>query len=132
MKNSNIQYITHNTRFDPARQTQYRPSGQVFLMSILILGAVMASALFLMSIFIKDFRQSIETSESVKAFYAADSAMEWQIYNALNDPDASAPLMINDTNYDYQNNFSTNRNIKTTGVSRRVSRGLEVNFKSYE
>jgi len=120
MKNLNTQY--------PIPNTQYRPSGQIFLMSILILGAVMASALFLMSIFIKDFRQSVETSESVKAFYAADSAMEWQIYNGLNDPDTSAPVMINGTKYDYQNNFSTAGNIKTTGVSKRVSRGLEVNF----
>lgn len=120
MKNLNTQYATRNR--------QYRPSGQIFLMSILILGAVMASALFLMSIFIKDFRQSIETSESVKAFYAADSAMEWQIFNALNDPDATAPVMVNNTSYDFQNNFSTDGNIKTTGVSKRVSRGLEVNF----
>jgi len=107
-------------------------SGQIFLMSILVLGGVMASALFLMSIFIKDFRQSVETSESVKAFYAADSAMEWQIYNALNDPDASAPVMNNLTgtsvDYSYQNNYPTTGNIKTTGVSKRVSRGLEVNF----
>ena len=114
--------------------TQRRSSGQIFLMSILILGAVMAPALLLMSIFIKDFRQSIETSESVKAFYAADSAMEWQIYNALNDPDASAPVMNNltgtSTDYSYQNNFSTTGEIKTTGVSKRVSRGLEVNFST--
>ena len=124
MKNLNTQYTTHNT--------QYRPSGQIFLMSILVLSAVMASALFLMSIFIKDFRQSIETSESVKAFYAADSAMEWQIYNALNDPDASAPVMNNltgtSTDYSYQDNFDESRNIKTTGVSKKVRRGLEVNF----
>ncbi len=127
MKNLNIQYATDNT--------EYRPSGQIFLMSILILGAVMASALLLMSIFIKDFRQSIETSESVKAFYAADSAMEWQIYNTLNDPDASAPVMNNltgtSTDYSSQNNFSTTGEIKTTGVSKRVSRGLEVNFVNF-
>ena len=124
MKNSKTQYTIYNI--------QYRPSGQIFLMSILVLGAVMASALFLMSIFIKDFRQSIETSESIKAFYAADAAMEWQIYNALNDPDAPAPVMNNLTgtsqDYNYQNNFSSTGNIKTTGISKRVSRGLEVNF----
>ena len=126
MKNSNTQYAICNTR--------YKPSGQIFLMSILVLSAVMASALFLMSIFIKDFRQSIETSESIKAFYAADAAMEWQIYNALNDPDASAPVMNNLTrtsaDYNYQNNFSTTGNIKTIGVSKRVNRGLEVNFST--
>jgi hypothetical protein len=89
----------------------------------------MASALFLMSIFIKDFRQSIETSESVKAFYAADAAMEWQIYNSLNlESPEEEPLMKNNTNFEWRNNFETTRKIKTTGFSRRVSRGLEVNF----
>jgi len=124
MKNLNTRYTIYNT--------QYRPSGQIFLMSILVLGAVMASALFLMSIFIKDFRQSIETSESVKAFYAADAAMEWQIYCSLNDPNVSAPVMNNltgtSTDYSYQNNFSTIGNIKTIGISKKVRRGLEVNF----
>jgi len=61
----------------------------------------MTSALFLMSIFIKNFRQSIETSESVKAFYAADAAMEWEIYNSLNDPDIVMPVMNNDTSYTF-------------------------------
>jgi hypothetical protein len=104
-------------------------SGQIFLMSILVLSGIMASALFLMSIFIKDFRQSIETSESVRAFYAADAGMEWQIYNSLN-PESSEekPVMTNNTNFEWQNNFDTTRKIKTTGFSRRVSRGLEVNF----
>jgi hypothetical protein len=104
-------------------------SGQIFLMSILILSGIMASALFLMSIFIKDFRQSIETSESVRAFYAADAGMEWQIYNSLNpgDPEEK-PVMANNTHFEWQNNFDTTRKIKTTGFSRRVSRGLEVNF----
>jgi len=109
---------------------QYRPSGQIFLMSVLVLGAVMTSALFLMSIFIKDFRQSIETSESVKAFYAADSAMEWEIYNSLNDPDAVKPVMNNGTSYISQNNFSESNNIKTVGTSKKVNRGLEVNFST--
>lgn len=109
---------------------QDKSSGQIFLMSILVLSAVMASALFLMSIFIKDFRQSIETSESVKAFYAADSAMEWQIYNSLNTPQEIGPQMLNNTSYNYQNNFSDSKNIKTTGVSKKVNRGLEVNFST--
>ena len=122
MKNSNTQYIIHNL--------QYRPSGQIFLMSILVLGAVMTSALFLMSIFIKDFRQSIETSESVKAFYAADAAMEWQIYNSLNDPNIDEPVMNNGTSFISENTFDTSNNIKTVGTSKRVNRGLEVNFST--
>jgi len=110
---------------------QDKSSGQIFLMSILVLGAVMASALFLMAIFIKDFRQSIETSESVKAFYAADAAMEWEIYNSLNDPDVVEPVMDNGTNFISENNFDdVSKNIKTVGTSKKVNRGLEVNFST--
>jgi len=110
---------------------QDKSSGQIFLMSILVLGAVMASALFLMSIFIKDFRQSIETSESVKAFYAADAAMEWEIYNSLNDPDVAKPDMNNGTSSISENNFADkDKNIKTVGTSKKVNRGLEVNFST--
>lgn len=109
-------------------QSKRRPAGQIFLMSLLILGAVMTSALFLVSIFLKDFRQSIETAESVKAFYAADSAMEWLIYNSLNDPDAAAPIMNNSTAYDHESSFDQDGVIKTTGSAGAVRRGLEVNF----
>ena len=114
MKNSNI---------------KDKSSGQIFLMSILVLAAVMTSALFLMSILIKNFRQSIETSESVKAFYAADSAMEWEIYNSLND-NVDGPEMKNGTSYISQNNFFESNNIKTVGTSKKVNRGLEVNFST--
>jgi len=112
---------------------QEKSSGQIFLMSILILGAVMASALLLMSVFIKDFRQSIETSESVKAFYAADSAIEWRIYCSLNklddtECDTFKPAMNNETSYESQDNYSESGNIKTIGISKKVRRGLEVNF----
>ena len=109
---------------------QEKPSVQIFLMSILVLVAVMASAFFLMSLFIKDFRQSIKTSESVKAFYAADAAMEWQIYNSLNDPNIVEPVMNNGTSFISENNFSDSKNIKTVGTSKKVNRGLEVNFSA--
>jgi len=106
-------------------------SGQVFLMSILVLGAVFGLAILLMAAFIKDLRQSVETSESVKALYAADAAMEWQIYNNLNSLSAPAPSMINGTSFEWKSNFnpSTNKgDIKTVGISGAVRRGLEVNF----
>lgn len=116
------------TKFLNIKNLKLKSSGQVFLLSLLILSAVMISALFLMSIFIKDIRQTTETSESVKAFYAADTAVEWQIYNTLNDPDIERPVMNNSTDFEWQNDYSTTGNIKAAGSSKNVKRGLEVHF----
>ncbi len=106
-----------------------KSSGQVFLLSILILSATMAAALFLMAIFTKDLRRSVETSESIKAFYAADAAMEWQIYNNINpenklEEDKWQMKEITQ----FENKFP--HSIKTVGFARggQVSRGLEVYF----
>jgi hypothetical protein len=110
-----------------------KSSGQVFLLSVLMLAAVMASALFLVTIFTKDLRRSVETSESIRAFYAADAAMEWQIYNVLNlDEQIETPPKMEDDKVfaEWQNDFETNSSIKTIGFSQggQVSRGLEVYF----
>jgi len=106
-------------------------SGQIFLLSVLILSVIMTAALFLVAIFTKDLRRSVETSESVKAFYAADAAMEWQIYNSINPENKIGEdewQMSNKTEFEWQNNFPNN--IKTIGFSKekQVSRGLEVYF----
>lgn len=103
--------------------------GQIFLMSLLILSAVLILALILLSIFTKDLRQAVETPESVKAFYAADSCMEWQLYNSFNDSDIpNKPQMTNNTSCEYHNTFESNGQIKTIGISRKVRRGLEIKF----
>jgi len=101
-------------------------SGQIFLMSILLLGAIFAAALILSISFIKDLRLAIETTASVKAFYAADSAMEWQLYNAFKEPDINQPTMSNETFFEYRRDGNV---IKTIGVAGRVRRGIEINLE---
>ena len=56
--------------------------------------------------------------------------MEWQIYNSLNDPDVDEPVMKNGTSFISENNFDASNNIRTVGTSKKVSRGLEVNFSA--
>ena len=110
---------------------QKRNKGQIFLMSLLLLSAVLILALILLSTFTKDLRQAIETPQSVKAFYAADACMEWQLYNTFNDPDIEyKPAMKDDTTYcEYQNTFQTNGRIETIGISKKVRRGIEIRFE---
>ena len=104
-------------------------SGQIFLLSVLILSATLTAALFLIVIFTKDLHRSIETPESIKALYAADAAIEWQIYNSIN-PDKKIEnlKMENETEFEVKNDFPYG--IKSIGYSRdkQISRGLEVYF----
>jgi len=105
-----------------------KPKGQIFLMSILILSVVLTAGMVLMAIFIKDLKQSTETSASVKAFYAADSAMEWQLYNTLSGFTALEPIMTNDTTFESNNKYETTSIIQTIGIAGNIRRGIEINF----
>jgi uncharacterized alpha/beta hydrolase family protein len=119
-----------------------KPKGQIFLMSILILSVVLTAGIVLMAIFIRDLKQATETSASVEAFYAADSAMEWQLYNTFNDPDLYSSnlngsdldlspdkrMMTNETHYEWKNEYSTKNKIQTIGIAGNTRRGIEANF----
>jgi len=107
---------------------KFKLKGQIFLMSILVLSVVLIAGLLLMTIFTKDLRRALETSHSVEAFYAADSAMEWQLYNTLRGSIISGPSMTNNTSFDCQNNYSTLGNIQCIGIASNIRRGIEVNF----
>jgi hypothetical protein len=119
--------------------------GQIFLMSMLILSVVLTAGMVLMAIFIKDLKQSTETSLSVKAFYAADSAMEWQLYNTFNDPDlyssehyssnlsdsglsVSEQIMTNNTHFEWKNDYETTGIIQTIGYAGNTKRGIKIDF----
>jgi len=105
-----------------------KPKGQIFLMSILILSVVLTAGLVLMAIFVRDLKQSTETSASVKAFYAADSAMEWQLYNTLSGSTVDKLTMDNDTQFDYKNEYESKGIIQTIGIAGNTRRGIEINF----
>jgi hypothetical protein len=122
-----------------------KPKGQIFLMSILILSVVLTAGMVLIAIFIRDLKQSTETSASVKAFYAADSAMEWQLYNTFNDPDLysselysshlsdsgfslSQQIMTNETHFEWKNDYEITGMIQTIGITGNTRRGIEINF----
>lgn len=109
--------------------------GQIFLMSILVLSVVLTAGIVLIAIFVKDLKQTIETSTSVKALYAADSAMEWQLYSTFVTPTTSSPSFTNGAsccsteliNNQYDKTTGTGY-IQTLGVAGNTRRGIEINF----
>jgi hypothetical protein len=114
-----------------------KPKGQIFLMSILILSVVLTAGIVLMAIFIRDLKQATETSASVEAFYAADSAVEWQLYKTFVDKDAVPPphpfengADCCDSDYveNTYNPVTGSGYIRTIGVAGNTRRGIEINF----
>ena len=72
----------------------------IIIFTILMLSAILAISLTLTSIFIPKIRSITEAADSIGAIYAADSAMEWCLYNnRRNNPPLPQPVMANGSTY---------------------------------
>jgi hypothetical protein len=109
--------------------------GAIIIFTILILVPILFATLSLAKIFIPRIRAVTEASNSVVAFYAADSAIEWCLYNNRGKiPTLSQPVMGNGATYQiFRGNALTtcpstdpNLNYRATGTFRGVSRSLEI------
>lgn len=107
---------------------------QVFLMSSLILAGSVALGLALVSVYLKNLRMSYEISESVRAFYAADSCAEWRLYEFLIGEGFDKidskwnPQLSNKTECTYDPEYEEFNQIKSMGTSNIVSRGINIYF----
>ena len=54
--------------------------GSILIFAVLMLSVILTITLTLASIFVPKLRSISETANSVKAIYAADSAIEWCLY----------------------------------------------------
>lgn len=115
--------------------------GVSILIAVLITSIVLATGLSVVSIFILELRTSGLASESVRALYAAESAVEWQLYE-LRKGSISAPSMSNDTFYDppATSSIGSTITIRAVGTSCRgpcpinqtAKRALEIEFIQIE
>ncbi|MBP8617654.1 MAG: hypothetical protein BWY48_00030 [Parcubacteria group bacterium ADurb.Bin305] len=101
-------------------------SGQIFLLSLLLLSSILILAVILATIFTKSLHQATETPESVKAFYAADACMEWLIYQNISGVIQEKPEMLNNTSCEWVNELDTLGTMETIGISGTIRRGLEI------
>lgn len=101
--------------------------GTALIFTLLTVGVILGIVFFVSSIFAIKLRLSSEFADSVTAFYAADSAIEWQIYNSLKDPDAVSPSLENGATFIITSPPGT-LPIKTVGKFQGVSRAVEVSF----
>jgi hypothetical protein len=64
-------------------------------MVVLIMTGVFASASLLSSILIREIKSLRVISDASRAFYAADSGVEWKMYEIFRDTVVSGPVMEN-------------------------------------
>lgn len=75
------------------------------LIAVLVVSIVLATGLGVATIFILELRTSGLASESIKALYAAETGVEWQLYQ-LNKQAVAAPTLSNNTSFNAFNNTS--------------------------
>ncbi|MBP8718409.1 MAG: hypothetical protein KBI07_04920 [Candidatus Atribacteria bacterium] len=100
-------------------------------MSVLVLSVVLTSGMVLMMLFTRDLKASFDTSQSIKAFYAADSGMEGQLYNIITNTNVqpASGNLNQETSFTCSTTTTQIQCIGMVGTSgRAVKRGIEVNF----
>jgi len=101
--------------------------GSALVYTILTIGVVLNIVFVLTSIFASKLRLAFDYPNSVTALYAAESGVEWQLYNQFKEPDASQPVLTNGATFTITTPLGTFP-IKVIGKFRDVSRSEEVSF----
>lgn len=72
--------------------------GVTLYLAMLMMSSALATALFVSSVFIREFRIARDVADSARAVYVADSAMEYALYQARITQDFSA-FVISGSDY---------------------------------
>lgn len=101
--------------------------GSALIYVLLTVGVVLNIAFFMASIFASRLKASIDIPNSVTALYAADSVVEWQLYNQFKDPDANQPSLTNGATFTITSPPGSFP-LKVIGKFRGVSRAIEISL----
>ncbi len=113
--------------------------GQAMLMTIVALGGSILGATTIAGLLmVYQIRQASDLNDSTRAIFAADTGLEWGIYQYLNPGQGSAPILANGAAFTltcYDANQAAVactdekvKNIRSVGKSGQVSRAFELNF----
>ncbi len=97
----------------------------VMLLSGTILGATAIAGMLT----VYQVRQASSATDSMRALYAADSGIEWELYKNNKDSSYAKPVMSNGS--EFETKVTAANTIKSTGFAdsnRRVGRAFEVHF----
>ncbi|MEK9170916.1 MAG: pilus assembly PilX N-terminal domain-containing protein [Patescibacteria group bacterium] len=106
-----------------------REKGNALLLTMIILSAAMLIAMLIATVVVVQFKLSSDVNYSMIAVYAADSGVEWQLYQIRYGDTVPAPVMSNGASIsttvigDYPS-FT----LKSLGAYKEVVRQFEINF----
>lgn len=103
-------------------------TGVVLLFAMILIAALLSMAFTLSLIFIPKIKSSSQAKDSVGAFFAADTAVEWCLYVNRKDPVAVAPTMSNGATFTILPVDCLSFPMTATGNYKGVTRAVEVNF----
>lgn len=104
-------------------------NGIALLLTVIILSIVMLIAGLITTIVTTQLRLSIDINNSMAAIYAADSGVEWQLYQIRKGISVAMPTMTNGAILTVAvTGSSPNFTIKSLGSYRTVKRQFEINF----
>lgn len=104
-----------------------RESGVAILFSIILISVALSAALSLSLIFTPKIRSSGQVKDSVGAFYAADTGIEWCLY-VNRKASIAAPTLSNGATFTTTPANCATFPMTAIGTYRGVTRALEVNF----
>ncbi|MEK7162955.1 MAG: four helix bundle protein [Patescibacteria group bacterium] len=111
----------------PKTQNLKPNSGQVMLLTVLILGgAILGASTIAGYLMILKIRLSSDITNSTKAAFAADTGIEWGLYKQFKNPNYSKPLFSNNSDFTISNDGQF---IKSIGKSSNSYRAFAIQFQ---
>ena len=103
--------------------------GQVMLLTVVLLaGSVLGTTSIAGVLTLFQLRQASFATDSMRAIFAADTGIEWELYRQYQDPSAVPPTMSNGAVFKTKTGVDF---IQSTGYNdekEKVARAFEVNF----
>ena len=112
-----------------SRKDNQKQSGIALLLTVIILSIVTLIAVLIANIVIVQLKLAKDTDDSQVAIYAADSGIEWQLYQIKKGIAVPSPVMSNGaTIVTTVTGTSPSFTIKSLGSYQSVKRQFEVSF----
>lgn len=104
-------------------------SGIALLLTVIIISIVTLIAGFIANIVIVQLRLARDIGDSQAAIYAADSGVEWQLYQIIKGVSVASPVMSNGATISTTvTGTNPNFTIKSLGSYQSVKRQFEASF----
>ena len=105
-----------------------KENGVALLITVVIVSAVMLMTALIANIVATQLKMASDISSSVSAIYAADSGVEWQLYQIKKGVSVSAPAINGATISTIVTGSAPNFTIKSLGSFRTTKRQFEISF----